>query len=131
MKEVFDFLIKCGVYYLATCDGDQPRVRPFGTQLIFDDKLYIMTDHRKNIALQLEKNARVELCAFDTQSEWVRIEATLVEDPSVEPKKAMLDSMPHLRSIYDETSPNTAAYYLKEAKATFYSYTGEPRVVCF
>lgn len=130
MQQVRDFLHKAGVYFLATEDGDQPQVRPFGTAEIIEGKLYIQTGHVKNVAKQIAANPKVAICAFDGDR-WLRICATLVEDPRVEIKKAMLDANPGLRSMYDETDDNTAVYFLKDAKATFNSFTSAPVEVDF
>lgn len=125
MQRVCDFLKKTGVYFLATVDGDQPEVRPFGTAEIIDGKLYIQTGHVKPVAKQIAANPKVAICAYDGK-EWLRVNATLVEDPRVEVKKAMLDAYPTLRAMYNENDGNTAVYYLKDAKATISSFTAAP-----
>ena len=130
MQQVRDFLHKTGVYFLATVDGDQPQVRPFGTAEIIEGKLYIQTGHVKNVAKQIAANPKVSIVALDG-TEWLRITATLVEDPRVEIKKAMLDANPGLRSMYDENDDNTAVYFLTEAKATISSFTAEPVEISF
>ena len=128
MQQIYDFLKSCGTYFIATVEGDQPRVRPFGTINIFEDKLYIQSGHIKPFAKQVEANPKTEICAFNG-NEWIRISATLAEDTRIEPKKAMLDAYPNLRSMYDENDANTAVYYLKEGVATISSFTKEPVVV--
>lgn len=130
MQRVLDFLKKTGFYFLATVDGDQPEVRPFGTAEIIDGKLYIQTGHVKPVAKQISANPKVAICAYDG-TQWLRITATLVEDPRVEVKKAMLDAYPTLRSMYDENDANTAVYYLKDAKATINSFTAAPVEIDF
>jgi uncharacterized pyridoxamine 5'-phosphate oxidase family protein len=130
MQRILDFLKKTGTYFLATVDGDQPEVRPFGTAEIIDGKLYIQTGHVKPVARQIAANPKVAICAYDGK-EWLRITATLVEDPRVEIKKAMLDAYPELRSMYNENDGNTAVYYLKDAKATFRSFTSAPVEIHF
>lgn len=125
MKTVQEFLHATHVYFLATEDGDQPQVRPFGTAEIIEGKLYIQTGHVKNVAKQIAANPKVAICAFNGE-QWLRITATLVEDPRVEIKKAMLDANPGLRSLYDENDGNTAVYFLTEAKASINSFTAEP-----
>ncbi len=130
MQRVLDFLKKTGFYFLATVDGDQPEVRPFGTAEIIDGKLYIQTGHVKPVAKQIAANPKVAICAYDG-SQWLRITATLVEDPRVEVKKAMLDAYPNLRSMYNENDGNTAVYYLKNAKATISSFTAAPTEIDF
>ena len=132
MQQVRDFLHKAGAYFLATVDGDQPEVRPFGTAEIIEGKLYIQTGHVKNVAKQIAANPKVTICAYDAaEGRWLRIRATLVEDPRVEVKKAMLDANPGLRSMYDENDDNTAVYFLKDAKATISSFTAAPVEIDF
>ena len=130
MQRVRDFLHQTGYYFLATVDGDQPQVRPFGTAEIIEGKLYIQTGHVKAVAHQIATNPKVAICAYNG-SEWLRITATLVEDNRVEIKKAMLDANPGLRSMYDENDSNTAVFFLKDAKATISSFTSEPVEVSF
>ena len=127
MQRVRDFLKETDYYFLATVDGDQPQVRPFGTAEIIDGKLYIQSGHVKPVARQIAANPKVAICAYDNeQKRWLRVTATLVEDPRVEIKKAMLDAYPGLRRMYDENDGNTAVYYLKDAKATISSFTAPP-----
>jgi len=130
MEEVQEFLKKCGAYYLATTDGDQPRVRPFGTALIFENKLYIQTGKVKDVSKQMLKNPKIEICAFSGDT-WIRIEALAVEDDRIEAKEAMLEGYPQLKKMYSADDDNTQVLYLKDATATFYSFGGEPKVVKF
>lgn len=122
MQTVQSFLKETHTYFLATEDGDQPQVRPFGTAEIIEGKLYIQTGHVKNVAKQIAANPKVAICAFNGK-QWLRITTTLVEDPRVEAKKAMLDANPGLRSMYDENDDNTAIYFMTDAKATINSFT--------
>ena len=130
MKTVYDFLKKCKVYYLATVDGDQARVRPFGTIDMFEDKLYIQTGKVKDVSKQMQADPKVELCAFDGEK-WLRIAATVVRDDLIEPKKHMLENYPDLRAMYDPEDDNTEVLYLKDATATFSSFTEAPVTVKF
>ncbi|WP_303862531.1 pyridoxamine 5'-phosphate oxidase family protein [Alkalibaculum bacchi] len=130
MREVYDFLMKCGIYYLATVEDDQPRVRPFGTINIFEDKLYIQTGKSKDVSKQMMKNPKVEISACNG-GDWIRIEAVTVEDNRVEAKQSMLDSYPSLQEMYSATDDNTQVLYLKDTVATFSSFTKEPKVVRF
>lgn len=130
MKKVYEFLKACNTYYLATVEGDQPRVRPFGTVNLYEGRLYIQTGHVKPVARQIASNPKVEICAFNGK-EWIRVSGTLVEDPRTEAKKAMLDAYPSLRAMYDENDGNTAVYYLKDAVATISSFTAAPEVIKF
>ena len=128
MIEVQEFLKKCGVYYLATMDGDQPRVRPFGTAEIFDNHLYIQTGKKKDVFKQIEKNNKVEICGF-VDGKWIRITGKLVLDDRLEAKKNMLDKNPDLRSMYDENDDNTAVLYFESGKAVISSFTEAPKII--
>jgi uncharacterized pyridoxamine 5'-phosphate oxidase family protein len=130
MEQVCDFLKEAGTYYLATTEENQPRVRPFGTINIFEDKLYIQTGKKKPVAKQISKNPQVEICAC-LRDKWIRVSGTLVEDTRKEAKKSMLDAYPHLRSMYDENDDNTAVYYFQNATAVISSFTAEPKIINF
>ena len=130
MQEVYEFLKACGTYYLATVEGDQPRVRPFGTIDIFEDKLYIQTGKVKDVSKEMQANPKIEICAFDGQK-WIRVAGEVVRDDRVEPKKHMLDSYPNLQALYRADDDNTEVLYLKNATATIYSFTEEPKVIKF
>ena len=130
MEKVCEFLKSAGVYYLATVEGDQPRVRPFGTAHIFDGKLYIQTGKVKPVSKQLAVNPKCEICAFK-DGVWLRVAAELVEDDRIEAKKSMLDDYSDLRAMYDENDANTQVLYLKNAVATFSSFTAAPETYEF
>ena len=130
MQEVYDFLKKAGTYYLATVEGDQPRVRPFGTVNIFDGKLYIQTGKIKPCSKQMAANPKVEICAF-TGGQWIRVAAKAINDDRIEAKQSMLDAYPSLQGMYKADDDNTQVLYLQDATATFASFGGEPRVVKF
>ena len=130
MNEVYEFLKKAWVFYLATADGDQPRVRPFGAVDIFDGKLYIQTGKKKDVAKQIAANPKAEICAF-TEGRWLRITCELVEDDRREARKHMLDSYPELRRMYNEDDGNTMVLYLRNANAVFSSFTEAPKTIKF
>ena len=131
MKQVCQFLKDAGTYYLATVEGDQPRVRPFGTVNIFEDKLYIQTGKGKAVATQIAKNPKVEICAMKGD-EWIRVAATLVEDDRVEAQESMLNAYPNLRAMYKTGKDgNTVVYYLKDATATISSFSHAPIEIQF
>ena len=130
MKRVQEFLKKCGTYYLATVEGDQPRVRPFGTAEIFEGRLYIQTGKVKEVSKQIQKNNKVELCAFDGE-QWLRVAGTLARDERVEAKEDMLEKNPGLKKMYSATDDNTEVLYFEHAVATFYRFGGEPETVEF
>ncbi len=130
MDEVCEFLKKCGTFYIATEDGDKPRVRPFGVVNIFEGKLYIQTGKSKNVSKQIQVNPNVEICGF-SDGTWVRLEGKVARDDRREAKKSMLDANPILRNMYSEDDDNTEVLYFENAKATFCSFTEAPRVVEF
>lgn len=130
MERVCKFLKDAGVYYLATMEGDHPRVRPFGTAHIFEGKLYIQTGKVKPTSRQLLSNPKAEICAFHNGT-WVRIAGELVEDDRVEARRSMLDAYPDLRSMYDENDGNTQVFFFRNATATFSSFTAAPETVEF
>lgn len=128
MNKVYDFLKSAGTYYLATVDGDQPRVRPFGTVLQFNGRLYIQTGRVKPVSRQLLENPKAEICAFK-DSVWLRITCSLIEDDSADARKAILDEYPELRAMYNENDGNTQVFYMKDATAVFSSFTTAPETV--
>ncbi|HHY27974.1 MAG TPA: NimC/NimA family protein [Desulfitobacterium dehalogenans] len=131
MQEVYEFLKQCGTYYLATQEGDQPRVRPFGTVNIFENKLYIQTGKVKDVYRQLKANPKIEICAVLDGSKWIRVAAVAVEDDRLEAKQDLLDAYPSLQGMYKADDDNTIVFYLKDATATFSSFTEAPRVITF
>ena len=130
MNRVAEFLKKAGTYYLATADGSQPRVRPFGTVNVFEGKLYIQTGKVKDVSRQLHANPKAEICAF-MGGEWVRVAGELVPDERREAKQDMLDHYPSLQAMYSADDENTEVFYFKDATATFSSFTKAPEVVKF
>ena len=119
VKKVYDFLEKAGTFYLATVEGDQPRVRPYGALLYFEDKIYIMAFGKTNATRQIAANQKAEICAFKGQT--LRIECELVEDNRPEVGKALVDKMPLLKNLgLGENGENGVMYYLKNATAYFF-----------
>ena len=130
MKEVYEFLKKCETYYLATMDGDQPRVRPFGTVDLFENRLYIQTGRVKNVAKQMKANPKIEICGM-TDGKWIRVEALAIEDDNREERQHMLDAYPSLKASYSADDGNTTVFYLKNVTATISSFTDKPKVIRF
>ena len=130
MQEVYEFLKKCGTYYLATVEGSQPRVRPFGTVDLFEGRLYIQTGKSKSVSCQIQANPRVEICAFDGER-WLRLASELVEDGRIAAQQHLLDAYPSLQAMYKPGDGNTEVFYLKDATATFSPFTEAPRTVRF
>ena len=130
MERVVQFLKDAEVYYLATTDGDQPRVRPFGTAHIFEGRLYIQTGKVKDVSKQIHANPKVEICAF-RNGEWLRVAGKLIEDDRLEARESMLDAYPTLKGMYAADDGNTEVFYFEDATATFSSFTNAPEVVKF
>lgn len=130
MEKVCQFLKDAGTYYLATVEGDQPRVRPFGTAHIFEDRLYIQTGKVKEVSKQLAVNPKAELCAFH-KGTWLRVAGTLVEDDRLEARESMLEAYPSLKNMYAADDGNTQVLYFQDATATFSSFTKEPEIIKF
>ena len=130
MQEVYEFLKAAGTYYLATVEGDQPRVRPFGTVDLFEGRLYIQTGKVKAVSKQLQANPKAEICAFK-DGVWLRVAGELIRDDRLEAKKHMLEQYPDLQAMYSAEDDNTEVLYFKNAEATFSSFTAPPRTVKF
>lgn len=132
IEKVSDFLDKTRTYYLATVDSDQPRVRPFGTVLVYDGKLYIQTGKVKPVSKQLAANPKAEICAFDGQTgTWLRVSGELINDDSRDVKVAMLEKYPDLKGMYNPDDDNTQVLFFKDATATFSSFTAAPEEFTF
>ena len=130
MQKVYEFLKNVGTYYLATVDGDNARVRPFGTIDIFEDKLYIQTGKSKDVSKQIQNNPNVEICAFNGEK-WLRLSGKLLRDDRVEAKAHMLDNYPELKAMYSAEDDNTEVLYFEDATAVFSSFTSAPEVIKF
>lgn len=130
MDKVLKFLKDTETYYLATVEGDQPRVRPFGTAHVFEGKLYIQTGKVKDVSKQLHQNPKAEICAFKN-GEWLRVSGKLIEDDRNEARQSMLDAYPSLQKMYKADDGNTEVFYFEEATAIFSSFTHEPEVIKF
>lgn len=128
VERVCAFLDEAKTYYLATAEGDQPRVRPFGTALVYEGKLYIQTGKVKPVSKQLLANPKAEICAFD-KGQWVRVSGKLINDDRREAKVAMLEKYPNLRRMYDPDDDNTQVLFFEDAEATFSSFMAPPETV--
>ena len=132
MKEVQAYLKECGAFFIATNDGDQPRVRPFGVSEIINDRLYIMTGKVKDVYKQMAKNGKFEICALKPSgSEWMRLSGTLVTDETLAVKEEFLNRNENLKSMYKADDDNMAVLYIKDATARFFSFTAPERTVQF
>lgn len=130
MNEIYEFLKNSGTYFLATMDGDQPRVRPFGTVDLFEGKLYIQTGKVKPVSVQMKKNPKVEISAM-WEGKWIRVSAEAVLDERIEAQTHMLDAYPSLQAMYKPGDGNTEVFYLKNGTATICSFTEAPKIINF
>ena len=130
INKVCEFLTEAGTYYLATMEGDQPRVRPFGTVLVCGGKLYIQTGKVKAVSKQLAENPKAEICAFK-DGKWLRVAGELVNDDNRDVKVAMLEKMPSRKAMYSADDDNMQMFWLKDGVANFCSFTAEPETVNF
>ena len=130
IERVCEFLKDAGTYYLATVDGDQPRVRPFGTANLFEDKLYIQTGKVKDVSKQLAANPKFEICAFKG-GKWIRVSGKLVNDDRKRAKVDMLEHYPNLKSMYSADDDNTQVLYIEDGVAQFCTFGAEPETVKF
>ena len=130
MDKVLKFLKDAETYYLATVEGDQPRVRLFGTAHVFEGKLYIQTGKVKEVSKQLHQNPKAEICAFKN-GEWLRVSGKLIEDDRNEARQSMLDAYPSLQKMYKADDGNTEVFYFENATAIFSSFTHEPQIIKF
>ena len=132
MNEVLAYLKECGAFFLATCEGDQPRVRPFGALEIINDRLYIMTGKVKDVFKQMDANAKIEICGMKANgAEWMRLAGKLVNDDTLAVKEQFLELNPELKSMYKADDGNMAVLYVADATATFYSFTAAPKEIKF
>ena len=130
IEKVTRFLKDAGTYYLATVEGDQPRVRPFGTAHIFEGKLYIQTGKKKEVSKQLKANPKAEICAFKG-GKWIRVAGELIEDDRIKARISMLDAYPSLKKMYAADDGNTTVFYFQNAEAVITSFSQEPEVIHF
>lgn len=130
MNEVYEFLKTCSTYYLATMEEDQPRVRPFGTIDLFEDKLYIQTGKVKSVSRQMKQNPKVELCGM-SKGKWIRVSGEAVLDERIEAQQHMLAGYPSLQKLYQPGDGNTEVFYLKNVTAQICSFQGKPEVYHF
>ena len=129
LKKLHQFLKDAGTYYLATQDGDTPRVRPFGTALLFEDRIYVLTAKAKDVSKQIEKNPKFEISAMDSPERWIRVSGKLIEDNRIEVHNAILEEYPHLKAAYTAGDANTHTLYFDVDSAVIYSFTAQPETL--
>lgn len=131
MEEVLKYLENSGTFYIATIDGDQPRVRPFGAVMEYNGKLYLSTNSKKPVFNQMIQNPKIEISAMGKDGSWIRLEAKAISDSDRNARVKMLEKYPSLTGMYSADDGIMEVLYLAEATATFYSFSAGPRTVTF
>lgn len=131
MEEIMKYLRDCQTYYIATMDGDQPRVRPFGGVAEFEGHLYFVTNNQKRVFKQMLANPKVEISGMANAGTWIRLEAKAVHDDRKEAREKMLADNPSLTRMYSADDGVMEVLYLQDATATICSFTEAPKVVKF
>ncbi|GHU98334.1 NimC/NimA family protein [Clostridia bacterium] len=130
MSEVLNFLNETKVFYLATVEGDKPKVRPFGFVMEFEGKLYFGTNESKPSFRQLKENPNIEISATNAKNEWLRLSGEAVFDTRTAVKEKVFEVAPHLRGLYGKPdSPVLSPFYIKNGEAIFSSLTAAPRAM--
>ena len=125
MSKVVDFLNEAKIYYIATVEDDQPRVRPFGAAAEHNGKVYMATSNEKNVFKQFVKNPKIEISGM-VKGKWIRITGNSIIDETIDAKKAMLNANPFLEKTYNVNDGKLTVFYIDKMKAVVYSYADEP-----
>lgn len=128
MNEVVKYLQECGTFYLATVEGDQPHVRPFGAVCEFEGKLYIITNNKKDVYRQMKANGNVEICGMHNGT-WMRVKGVVKEDTRREARVAMMEANESLGSMYNVDDGLMTVFAFESGAATICSFTAEPQVI--
>lgn len=129
MNEVVEYLKSCGTFYLATSEGGQAHVRPFGAVCDFEGKLYFVTNNQKKVYQQMKENEKVEICGMH-KGTWIRVEGEVKEDLRREARAAMMDAnTAALSSMYTVDDNLMTVFYFEHGVAAIYSFTSEPKVI--
>ena len=132
LETVKNYLQECKTFYVATVDGDQPRVRPFGVAEVYNGRLYIMTGKKKDVFKQMVANPKFEITAVKPSgAEWIRLSGRLVSDDDVKAKEFLLDKNPSLKGMYSATDDNMAILYIVDGEARLCSFMGAEKKVKF
>ena len=129
MSKVTDVLKEVGVFYVATVEEDQPRVRPFGAVAEFEGKTYICTNNTKACYKQMIANPKTEISGMYPDGAWIRLSGKLVRDDRDEAREAMLEQNESLRAMYKVGDGIFEVLYLEDATGAKYSFTAEPEVI--
>ncbi len=125
MNKIVEFLNDTKIFYLATIDGDKPRVRPFGAVMEKDGKIYFCTNNQKDVYRQMQKNPNIEISATKENGDWLRLSGKAVFDSSKDTKQKMLDECPVLKTMYSADDGKFEIFYITNASATVFSLCGK------
>lgn len=126
MKKALEFLQESGTFYLATTEGDQPRVRPFGAVFEYEGKLYTATNNTKECFKQMLKNPKIEICGVNKKGQWIRVSGEVANDDRREVRVACLEAMPSAKNMYNPDDGIFTVLYFTKGTATISSFTDEP-----
>lgn len=129
MNKIVEELKKVKVFYIATSEGDQPRVRPFSTIAEFENNAYICCGNQKEIYKQLSKNPKIELCGMYDGGTWLRVTATVKEDNRIEVQRAVLDDPTGPKQLYTAGDGRFITYKLTEVRALKYNFYAAPEEI--
>ena len=131
METIYHFLKDCQTFYLATADGDQPRVRPFGAVCIYNGKLYICANNQKLVSKQMKTNPKIEISTASADGRWLRLTAETVTHDDRGARQAMLDAYPNIQQMYKADDGFFEVYYLKNATGVICSFDGKNEMHTF
>lgn len=131
MDEVLKFLKDNQTFYIATVDGNIPKVRPFGFVMNYEDKLYFGTNNQKDVYRQLKANPYFEVSTTSNTGEWLRLKGEAVFNTNKQSKQAALDAAPALGKMYRVDDSIFEVFYIENAEATFRNMKGESKTVKF
>ncbi len=129
MNEVFKFLNECGVFFVSTIDGNQPRVRPFSFVMEYEGKLCFATSNKKPFYAQLMTNSNIEICATTKDLRWLRLSGKAVFCTKMEAKAQALETMPALKNMYSVEDEIFEIFYIENAIANFCSMNGDNKTI--
>lgn len=129
MNEVLQFLKDNSIFYLATVDGDTPKVRPFGFVMEYEGKLCFCTNNQKDVYRQLKANPKLEISTTSEAGEWLRLKGKAVFITSRITKKAALEAMPSLRRMYSEDDAIFEIFRVEDGEAVFCNMKSSPRTL--
>ena len=126
MSRIHELINQAGVFFLATEDGDQPKVRPLGAHIEWEGKEYFTVGDFKAVYRQMVANPKVEIAAFIPASRtWIRYTGTAVFTENQAVVDKVLEELPHLKAVYNEETGNKMMIFsLEDATALLIDMAG-------